>query len=131
MQRTILILSIAVLAGARVALAAPAPQAQGPVAAVSGGVTEEERDQLAAIARDYNLKVVLATRSGAYLADVAVVVRDASGNPVLGTKADGPWVLARLPAGRYSVEGSANGATVRKSVAVGAGQTRVDLRWED
>jgi len=115
----------------REAVAATPSQAQVPVAAVSGGVTEEERDRLNALAQDYNLKIVMATRSGAYLADVAVAVRDESGRPVLETRADGPWVLARLPAGRYSIEGSANGATVRKTVAVGPAQTRVDLRWED
>ena len=134
MRRVILVLSIAALGalpGARVAMSAPLPPAQAPIAAVSGGVTEEERERLTAMAPDYNLKIVLATRSGAYLADVAVAVRDGSGQPVLDTKADGPWVLVRLPAGRYSIEGSANGATVRKTVAVGAAQTRVDLRWED
>lgn len=133
MRRMVLFLWIVTLGSmlaARVATAAP-PSAPGPVAAVSGGVTEEERERLNAMAQDFNLKIVMATRSGAYLADVAVVVRDEAGKPVLETRADGPWVLARLPAGRYSVEGSANGAAVRKTVAVGAAQARVDLRWED
>jgi hypothetical protein len=120
------------LAGARAATLPSALPAQAPIAAVSGGVTEEERERMSAMAGDYNLKIVLATRSGAYLADVAVVVRDGSGQPVLAAKAEGPWVLARLPAGRYSIEGSTNGTTVRKAVAVGGGaQARVDLRWDD
>ena len=133
MQRAILLLSLATfgaLAGVPIATAAPLPQAQAPMA-ISGGVTEEERERLSAMVQEYNLKVVLATRSGAYLADVAIVVRDGSGQPVVDAKADGPWVLARLPAGRYSIEGSANGTTVRKSVTLGAAQTRVDLRWDD
>jgi len=51
-----------------------------------------------------------------YLAGTHVAIRDASGNTVLDTDSDGPFLLARLPDGRYTIEASNKGE--RKSVQV-------------
>jgi hypothetical protein len=101
------------------------------VAYASGGVSEESRDNLNAIAGDFNLKVVMATKTGEYLADVDVAITDDRGRRMVAAVADGPWFFARLPPGRYTIAASANGAMQRKSVTVGTRQTRVDLRWEE
>jgi len=122
-------LVMAVLATAQVLAQAPAPQTT--LTYTSGGVSEEDRDRLTAMAQSFNVKLVLATKSGAYLSDVRLVFRDPSGRPVLDAVAEGPWFLARLPAGRYAVEATANGAAVRKAFVAGPRQTRVDLRWDD
>ena len=103
----------------------------GSVAYASGGVSEEARENLSAIARDFNLKLILATKSGAYLSDVGVVVSDERGQRVLDAKSEGPWFFARLPNGRYSIEASANGTMVRKAVTVGPQLSQVDFRWDD
>lgn len=104
----------------------------GNVAYVSGGVSEEARDSLQALASGFRVKLVLATKSGAYLSDVAIAVDDAAGKRVLEAKSDGPWFFAMLPPGRYQIAASANGATVRKAVNVGAqGLRTVDYRWDD
>ena len=114
----------------------PAPSAAqdrrpADVAYASGGVSEESRDNLNAIAGDFNLKVVMATKTGEYLADVDVAITDDRGRRMVAAVADGPWFFARLPPGRYTIAASANGAMQQKSVTVGTRQTRVDLRWEE
>lgn len=74
----------------------------------SGGVSVDEFAELNRHASDYSLKLVLAAkRSGAYLADVDVVVRSLpSRQVVLEHRSEGPLVLAALPAGRYEVTAS-------------------------
>lgn len=74
----------------------------------SGGVSVDEFAELNRRASDYQLKLVLAAKhSGAYLADVDVVVRSLpSRTVVLEHRSEGPLVLAELPAGRYEVTAS-------------------------
>lgn len=104
----------------------------GGISYVSGGVSEEGRDRILAMGRDFNLKLVFAARSGAYMSDVAVVVSDTRRRQLLAAKADGPMFFARLPAGQLRIEATANGTTLRESVAVSAqGQRSVDFRWND
>jgi hypothetical protein len=114
--------------------AADAPQVRqsGSVNYLSGGVSEESRDSLQVLGAGFNLKLILATKNGAYLSDVNIVVNDAQGRLVLEAKSDGPWFYAKLPDGKYQIAASTNGKTVRKSVSVGAqSQSRVDFRWAD
>jgi hypothetical protein len=110
----------------------PSVRQWGSIPYATGGVSEEGRDNLRAIARDFNLKLVLATKSGAYLSDVGVVVSDARGQQVLAAKSDGPWFFAKLPPGHYNIEASSNGNVVRRDVDVGTqGIKEVDFRWND
>ena len=107
-------------------------QQAGGIAYVSGGISEEARDSLQALAREFNVKLVLATKSGAFLSDVAVSVDDATGKRVLEAKSDGPWFFAKLPPGRYQVDAAVNGKALKKPVTVNAqGMSTVDFRWDD
>lgn len=76
-----------------------------PVAVRSGGVSVDEFAELNRRASDFSLKLILAAkRTGAYLADVDVVVRALpSRNVVFEHRSEGPLVLAALPPGRYEV----------------------------
>lgn len=71
----------------------------------SGGTDVDEFAELNRQASDYQLKLILAAKhSGAYLADVDVVVRALpSREVVLEHRSEGPLVLAQLPPGRYEV----------------------------
>jgi hypothetical protein len=62
------------------------------VSYVSGGVGEESRTSLQSQAAQFNVQVVFALKSGEYLADVDVAVRDASGRTLFSTVTDGPWL---------------------------------------
>lgn len=113
-----------------VALAAPSLHAQRSAEAdiVSGGIGVNAREELAAKARDYPLKLVFALASREYLSDVDVEI--AGGGRKLTHRAEGPWLFARLPAGQYTIRATFNGNTQTKIVAVGAkGQKVVNFLW--
>jgi hypothetical protein len=96
----------AAAAAAGITFASAALAADLPAVPVrSGGASVDEFAELNRHAADYSLKLILAAkRSGAYLADVDVVVRSLpSRNVVLEHRSEGPLVLAALPPGRYEV----------------------------
>ena len=97
---------------------------------VSGGVSEEAVDRLRAMERDFNLKMVFALNNGEYAADVKVQVVDPSNRVVLDVLAEGPWLLAKLPAGSYQVNATYGRGTERRTVAVAPASLRtLDFRW--
>jgi hypothetical protein len=91
-------------AGAAIAASPPTL----PVPVRSGGASLDEFAELNRQAGEYSLKLILAAkRTGAYLADVDVVVRSLpSREVVLEHRSEGPLVLAALPPGRYEVSAS-------------------------
>jgi hypothetical protein len=102
----------------------------GSVSYVSGGVGTESIDQLNSLARDFNLKLVFAMKSGEFLSGVKVAIADAKGKPVLDDTSDGPWLLAKLPAGNYRVSASFGGDEVTQKIQVGADKLKVAyFRW--
>ena len=105
-------------------------QNAGNVTYVSGGVGLESLDQLSSMSRDFNLKLVFALNSGAYLSGVQVAIVDAKGKTVLDTTSDGPWLMAKLPTGNYQVIATVAGKAEKRQVTVGPSQLKtVDLRW--
>ncbi|HWV59006.1 MAG TPA: hypothetical protein VNZ57_16250, partial [Longimicrobiales bacterium] len=72
----------------------------------SGGVGLAERESIEALAESesLNLKLVFAEPDGPYVSGVRVAVRNANGEAVLEAVTNGPWLLARLPAGAYRVQ---------------------------
>jgi hypothetical protein len=108
-----------------------APAAGGEQAAViSGGIGSNARDELAAKARDYNLKLVFALTSREYLSDVDVEISSAAGRKVATHRAEGPWMYAQLPPGSYTVRATINGSSLTKKVTVGKqGQKVVNFLW--
>ena len=97
----------------------------------SGGVSTEAREALERDAR-YNLKVVLATRSGQYMSDVKVTIVDSGGKAVASTLTEGPWLLAQLAPGPYRVSGEYRGVTQARDVVVARERRQeVLLQWPD
>ena len=95
----------------------------------NGGVGLGER---AAMSQIFPLKVVLATEKGLYLNDADVKFVDSSGAEVLRVRADnGPWLVADLPAGTYTVEATLEGKTVSaRGVRIKEGSRRITvLMW--
>ncbi len=107
----------------------PASQTSSGIAYLTGGVSLEERDAIRERANDYNLWIWLArTGSGYFLAGVKVSIEDARGQPVLETVTDGPWLLARVPPGRYTIRADQGDAATTVSVG-GSGHTVSVLRF--
>ena len=97
---------------------------------VTGGMGLDERSALEEAAREYNLKLSCAMTGGKYVADVRVVIRDASGRTVLDAATDGPWLFAKLPAGSYRIFATFGGVTHQRTVELsGSRQTVVNLFW--
>ncbi len=116
--------------------AAPAqaqPRSVAPIPFISGGIGTDEREAMLREAKTegYNLKIVTAATGGAYLASVDVRIADRQGSEVLHTAMDGPWLLVKLPAGRYTVVADDGVQKHTRTVNVPAMGTReVILRWQ-
>jgi len=99
---------------------------------ISGGIGIDGREELRAKERDYNVKIITATKSGAYLSGVQVVIESAKKEPMLETTMAGPILLAKLPPGPYTIKATAGGQTLTQTVAAEAqGLKQVDFRWGD
>lgn len=91
---------------------------------VAGGIGEEELAAMAQVGEDFNLKLMFAEKSGDWLADIDVSVLAADGKKVLEARSNGPWLLARLPAGNYRVQATHTGQAIEKRTAVSASARR-------
>jgi len=80
--------------------------AENAAPVVSGGVGDDERLALEAQENQYNLKLLFTGERGMYLSDVQVTISDKEKNTVVDTLTDGPILLAKLPAGRYTLNAS-------------------------
>ena len=127
---------VAILPGA--ALLAPVANATGDeivqtaagVSYVSGGVGTASIDRLNSLAKDFNLKLVFALKSGDYVSDVKITIADAAGKTLLDTTSEGPWFLTRLPVGNYQIVATFAGNAEKRTIAVGAEKLKtIDFRW--
>jgi hypothetical protein len=102
------------------------------VSFVSGGIGSDERAEMALALPDYNLKVATAAkRSGEYVAGVVLEVRDTGGKILFDTVLDGPWLLARLPAGTYELRLTHRDQTQTTKVSIPAQGRRDALFYWD
>lgn len=103
----------------------------GAVTYVSGGVDDASLDALKANLQKYDLKLVFALKSGAFMSNVKVAVSDGRGNAVLDATSDGPWFLANLPPGKYRVVStSPSGVSITQEAAVEPAKLKtLDFRW--
>ena len=91
----------------------------GGIRWVSGGIGFDEIHALKKAESEYNLRLLFAVQgSGAYLADIVVIVQDHQGQPVLEATARGPRLLAQMPPGTYTVTARSGGATETRRISV-------------
>ena len=113
-----------------IALHSDAARGKGMAPSVSGGVSLNARDTLRGSEANANIKMVFALNTGNYISDVQVKVTDASGRTVIDDTANGPWLLARLPAGSYTAVATYNGKPVTHKFSVGkSGMRTAQFRW--
>lgn len=122
----------AAFASAQTAL--PPEHQMGAVAYRSGGVGQDEAQAMQAAASRYPLQLEFVARMNggheAYLAGVEVSIRDDDGRQVLQTTADGPFLLARLPAGHYKVTAKYEDMPRERQLLIPAhGGQRVVFAW--
>ena len=97
---------------------------------VSGGIGLSERDELRALSGQFNLQLMFAMQgSGDYLADIQVRIFDLRGAAILNATSQGPYFLAQLPTGSYTVEVSVLGQTQRQQARIGTRQYQLNFYW--
>lgn len=109
--------------------AMPSMKSQGAGQYVCGGIGVDESTAMRAAMKEHALSLLFARANGAYLADVAVTVKDAGGATALSLRANGPVCLIDLPAGRYTVEAGTEGITKTQPVTLGGGPKSADFRF--
>jgi hypothetical protein len=113
-----------------IALKSDSAQSNASVPVVSGGVSLNARDNMRGQAGDHNVKLVFSLNTGNYVSDVQVKVTDASGRTVIDDVSNGPWLMAKLPAGTYTATATYNGKPVTQSFSVGkTGMRTANFRW--
>ena len=105
--------------------ALPPEEVRGNISYITGGVGEDEAAALKRVATHYPLQlqfVQKATPRDEFLADVKVRIRDRSKTVLLDTVSEGPFLLAKLPAGTYQIEAEHDGVLKRQTVEIRAGK---------
>lgn len=95
-------------------------QEQNGIPYISGGVSDEETDQLKASENNYNLRLLVTGQSGEFVSGVTLTLKDANGNALLTVQDAGPCVYTQVPPGKYVVDVMANGAAKSTRVTVPA-----------
>jgi hypothetical protein len=111
-------------AGAAFAADLPPVHEDGSVKYLSGGIGQDESSAMKSVEKQWPLSMEFAERQGGhadYVAGVDVVVRNASGQTALQAKTDGPFMMAALPPGRYTIQASLNGNTKIEAVTIKPG----------
>ncbi|VTU12766.1 hypothetical protein SRS16CHR_00005 [Variovorax sp. SRS16] len=95
---------------------------------MSGGIGSDEAALMKTVSPRWPATFEFAVKDrsdkngGDFAAGISVTVRDASGHEVLNhVSADGPFMVARLDPGRYEVEATLAGQTLKQEVDVHAG----------
>jgi hypothetical protein len=122
-QAATAVLALALLGFAAQAQAPMQPQTQGGITFVSGGISIEERQAMQELEGSYNLRLLfVAEESGEYLWGVKVQLMDQEGKTLLEAVSDGPYFLAKLSPGRYTVIAEDEGRAIKRSVDIEPGK---------
>ncbi|WP_334163574.1 hypothetical protein [Phenylobacterium sp.] len=101
-----------------------------PVACTGVGQTRLDPKWLA-----YPVRVEVSNALNEYLVGSEVTIRDRAGREVLSASCDAPWLLLKLPAGAYRIEGRIAGSPAKPRTAPfsppAAGQMRLVLQFPD
>lgn len=113
--------------------ALPQMQSQGQTEFITGGVGKDESDAIAQAAGAWPLMLELsqsAAPRAEFISDVQITIKDKSGNTVLDMPSAGPYVLVRLPAGKYSLDATYESKTLHRDISIQKGRSkRLSLMW--
>ncbi len=108
----------------------PQIQHQGEIAYVSGGVGSDESAALKSAAHGWPLALRFTGPGADYLADVHVRIVGSHDTEVLKADSRGPYMLVKLPPGRYTVHAQYKDEDQTREVTVGkAAGARADFHW--
>ncbi|MBA4143742.1 MAG: hypothetical protein H0X43_12265 [Nitrosospira sp.] len=111
----------------------PPVQTQGQTEFLTGGVGLDESEAILREGNSWPLMLELAqagSQRGVYIADVQVTIKDGSGNTVLDVNAEGPYLLVKLPPGKYSLEAMYESIKLNRNLNLQEGRNqRMTLLW--
>jgi hypothetical protein len=112
----------------------PPVKTHGEVQYVTGGIGESEYVSMRQAQCKFPLALEFvrkAAQHDGHIADVDVSVIDGEGRDMLAVRSDGPYLLAKLPDGEYTVRATYFGHTLEQTVRVAAGASaRAVFVWE-
>lgn len=109
----------------------PQPLTQGGVSYLNGGAGSEEVDFIKSSMKDYSLALSFSQATGEYVADVAVTIKDGKGATVFDAPSTGPYLLVKLPPGRYTVVASYQNEAKTRAVSLGrAAASLTTFQWK-
>ena len=132
---TLAVLAAAAAGNVQATIAArmPAERHHGTITFITGGHNPSQTPVFERAAADYPLALEFVRRGRArdqLLAGARVSIRDARGREILSTVTEGPFLFARVPAGRYHVAATYDGMTLTRRVVVRERDNRrVVLEW--
>ncbi len=121
------------VSSAHAAAALPPVQTSDHVQYLSGGVGKDEARAIEHASKHWPLALEFTVKNKQhtdFTADVKVVVHDAKGHAALQATAGGPFLLAKLAPGHYTVDATMAGETLHQKIVVKRGQpARAVLVW--
>lgn len=112
----------------------PQEQSENGVRYLCGGIGMIEAARIKQIAPDYDLMLIFATSSGAYLTDIDVEISRREAVTLLRARCNAPIMLVDLPQnGAYRFSATTEGRTVTRMAQVRQGQRgkRLTMSWPE
>ncbi|OIQ75768.1 hypothetical protein GALL_425650 [mine drainage metagenome] len=111
----------------------PPVHRSGTVDYLTGGIGLDESTAIQSVSKKWPLTLEFAIKDknrADYAAGVHIVMRNAHQHPALQVTSEGPFLLAKVTPGDYTVDASLAGKTLHRKVVVTAGQpTKVVFLW--
>lgn len=109
------------------------PRVQNGVIFLSGGVGLDEREAMQSVQNQYTLWLSFDKKGNTgHDSDTEVSIRDTRGDVVLETTTDGPWLMVKLPPGRYEVLAWQDSVWGKRNITVsGKGMVRQVVRLHE
>ena len=111
----------------------PVAHMQGEVTYLSGGIGLTEANAIKHVAKNYPLELEFVAKAkprDEYLADVKVQIKDAHNKTMLNTTSDGPFLLAKMPVGKYTISADHDGKIEHRQIVLAAKEhRRIVFEW--
>ncbi len=108
------------------------PSPKIDISYISGGIGLNERETFLAQANNYNLQLTFAQqKTGSYLADVHVFIKNAKGESILDTVSEGPLFYAKPPLGKYKIEALYRGKMQSRETSLAARPSHIIFYWPE
>lgn len=112
----------------------PPVQNQGQIEFLTGGIGLNESQAILQEGGKWPLMLELAkvgVSRAEYISDVQIIIKDASGSTMLETITNGPYLLAKLPPGKYFLDATYQGNTLRRELILQKEHKKITLLWPD